>query len=102
VLMEGVPSHLSYEEIGGALTRVQGVTAVHDLHIWQMSSERTALSAHLLIGEPGAWPQTLAVAQRLLAERFAIDHVTLQPTWHQAPTGRRVIPVRPVKERRRP
>ena len=46
VLMEGVPAHLSYDEIGGALTRVPGVSAVHDLHIWHMTSERAALSAH--------------------------------------------------------
>ncbi len=49
VLMEGVPAHLPYEEIGRALTRVPGVEAVHDLHVWQMTSERAALSAHLLI-----------------------------------------------------
>ncbi len=98
VLMEGVPSHLSYEEIGATLTRIDGVSAVHDLHIWQMSSARTALSAHLLIRDPSRWPATLALAQHLLAERFSIDHVTLQPTWHEAQVGRRVIPVKPVKE----
>jgi len=38
----------------------------------------------------------LAAAQRLLAERFHIDHVTLQPTWHQPPSGKSVIPVTPV------
>jgi cobalt-zinc-cadmium efflux system protein len=96
VLMEGVPAHLDYEEVGRALSQLAGVSAVHDLHVWQMSSERAALSAHLLIREPAQWPQTLVAAQRLLAERFDIDHVTLQPTWHQAPAGKRVIPVVPV------
>lgn len=95
VLMEGVPTHLDYEEIGRALTQLPGVAAIHDLHVWHMSSERAALSAHLLIREPAKWPETLAAAQRLLAERFRIDHVTLQPTWHQPPSGR-VIPVTPV------
>ena len=87
VLMEGVPAHLDYETVGRALLRVPGVTAVHDLHVWQMTSERAALSAHLLIGEPTHWPQTLAAAQMLLADEFHIDHVTLQPTWHQAAGG---------------
>src|SRR5207244_6428821 len=82
VLMEGVPAHLSYEEIGRALSQLPGIAAVHDLHIWHMSSQRAALSAHLLIREPAKWPETLAAAQRLLADRFHIDHVTLQPTWH--------------------
>jgi len=96
VLMEGVPAHLDYEEIGQALTRVEGIAAVHDLHVWHMSSERAALSAHVLVREPAKWPQTLASAQRVLAERFRIDHVTLQPSWHQAPPGKRVIAVTPV------
>lgn len=96
VLMEGVPRHLDYEQIGAALTRLPGVAAVHDLHVWHMTSERVALSAHLLIREASLWPQTLAAAQRLLAERFHIDHVTLQPTWHQPLAGKRVIPVAPA------
>jgi cobalt-zinc-cadmium efflux system protein len=96
VLMEGVPAHLDYETVGRALLRVPGVTAVHDLHVWQMTSERAALSAHVLVAEPAQWPQTLAAAQLLLGEQFHIDHVTLQPTWHQVPAGKRVIPVRPV------
>ena len=61
-----------------------------------MTSERAALSAHVLIRDAAEWPQTLAAAQRLLAERFGIDHVTLQPAWHAAPAGERVIPVTPV------
>ena len=94
--MEGVPAHLDYEEIGKALTRVPGIAAVHDLHVWHMTSERAALSAHVLVREPSQWPQTLAAAQRVLAERFRIDHVTLQPAWHQAPPGKRIIAVTPV------
>jgi cobalt-zinc-cadmium efflux system protein len=61
-----------------------------------MSSERAALSAHVLVREPAKWPQTLASAQRVLAERFRIDHVTLQPSWHQPPPGKRVIAVTAV------
>jgi cobalt-zinc-cadmium efflux system protein len=96
VLMEGVPAHLSYDEIGRALARVPGVAAVHDLHVWHMTSHRAALSAHVLIREPAEWPQTLAAAQRLLSQRFGIDHVTLQPDWRVPVPGKRVIPVTPV------
>lgn len=96
VLMEGVPAHLSYDDIGTALTRLPGVTAVHDLHVWHMTSNRAALSAHLRVRDAAAWPQTLAAAQHLLAQRYGIDHVTLQPTWHQAPAGKRVIPLTPL------
>jgi cobalt-zinc-cadmium efflux system protein len=96
ILMEGVPAHLSYDEIGRALTRLPGVAAVHDLHVWHMTSERAALSAHLLIRDAAEWPDTLAAAQHLLAQRFGIDHVTLQPAWRSPVPGKRVIPVTPV------
>jgi cobalt-zinc-cadmium efflux system protein len=96
VLMEGVPAHLSYDEIGRALAGIRGVVGIHDLHVWHMTSDRVALSAHLLIQEPTEWPQTLAAAQRLLAERFGIDHITLQPDWRKPTPGKRVIPVTPI------
>ena len=96
VLMEGVPAHLSYDEIGRALTRLPGVSAVHDLHVWHMTSERAALSAHIVIRDPVDWPGTLQAAQHLLAERFGIDHVTLQPAWQRSAPGKRIIPVTPV------
>jgi cobalt-zinc-cadmium efflux system protein len=102
VLMESVPAHLSYDEIGTALTRLPGVSAVHDLHVWHMTSERTALSAHVVIRDPTEWPATLESAQHLLAERFGIDHVTLQPAWQRSVPGKRVIPVTPVSADEKP
>lgn len=94
VLMEGVPAHLDYGEIGNALSRLPGVSNVHDLHVWHMGSDDVALSAHVAIDDGSRWLATLAAAQRLLRERFRITHVTLQPDWpHAAPAGKRVIPV---------
>jgi len=93
VLMEGVPAHLDYNAIGNALARLPGVTGVHDLHVWNMTAERAALSAHIALADGYAWPQTLAGAQRMLAREFAIEHVTLQPDWPAAPPGKKVIPV---------
>lgn len=94
VLMEGVPAHLDYAEIGGALSRLPGVTNVHDLHVWHMGSEDVALSAHVAIDAGVEWPRTLGMAQRMLRERFSITHVTLQPDWPLvAPPGRKYIPV---------
>lgn len=78
-LMEGVPLHLSLEEIGKAMAGVQGVTSVHDLHIWSLTAERIALSAHVVTGRLENWPETLAGLQALLAQRYNIEHVTLQP-----------------------
>jgi len=96
VLMERVPPHLSYEAIGRALAALPGVTGVHDLHVWAMSADRVALSAHVALADGNAWPRTLASAQRMLARDFDIEHVTLQPSWPVPPSGRRVIPVAPA------
>jgi cobalt-zinc-cadmium efflux system protein len=99
VLMESVPKHLSYDTIGRALAALPGVTGVHDLHIWAMTAERTALSAHLTLADAAAWPQALVAAQRLLARDFGIDHVTLQPSWPVPTPAGRVIPLVPRDER---
>jgi cobalt-zinc-cadmium efflux system protein len=78
-LMEGVPLHLSLEEIGVAMAKVEGVVSVHDLHIWSLTAERIALSAHVAIGGLESWPETLIRLKALLAQRYGIEHVTLQP-----------------------
>ena len=102
VLMEGVPPHLSYQEIGRALATVPHVTSVHDLHVWHMSSERIALSAHALIDSPEHWPAVLHEGRKLLRERFAIEHVTLQPDWpgRQGEPAHRVIRVAAIEGKR--
>jgi cobalt-zinc-cadmium efflux system protein len=77
-LMEGVPLHLSLEEIGKAMTGVEGVIAVHDLHVWSLTAERIALSAHVVIGGLESWRNSSSIAT-LLAQRYGIEHPTLQP-----------------------
>jgi len=100
VLMEAVPARLSYDAVGRALAGLPGVTGVHDLHVWHMSAERVALSAHLVLTDGAAWPRALAAAQRMLARDFAIEHVTLQPAWPVPPPAGRVIPLAPAIEAR--
>ena len=100
VLMEGVPAHLDYQAIGTALSQVPGVSSVHDLHVWHMSAQHAALSAHVAIDDGTQWLRILSDARAMLAERFRIDHVTLQPSWPaQSPFGdRRVIPIAPAAD----
>ena len=96
VLMERVPEHLDYAEIGRALASIPGVRDVHDLHVWSMGADEVALSAHMGIEAGESWPRVLAEAQRRMRERFGIAHLTLQPDWPRASraTTRRVIPVK--------
>lgn len=79
LLLDGVPSGIDLPAVGHALAELDGVIEVHDLHIWRLSAERTALSAHLVIDNAQHWQARLTAAQALLRERFAIDHATLQP-----------------------
>ena len=78
-LMEGVPPELSLPEVGTAMAAVPGVVSVHDLHIWMLSGERVSLSAHVVVPDMARWEDTLRALQQLAAERFRIEHVTLQP-----------------------
>ena len=100
VLMEGVPMHLDYDAIGRSLASLPGVADVHDLHIWNMSSEGVALSAHLSIARGEDWLPLLAQARRMLATDYAIRHATLQPTWPVPPArdDRKIIPVHAADE----
>ncbi len=79
VVMEGVPLHLSLEEVGSAMAAQPGIHSVHDLHIWTLASGKLALSAHLVVERLEQWPQILSQQRELLAQRFGIDHITLQP-----------------------
>ena len=78
-LMEGVPPHLSLEEIGRAMAAVPGVSSVHDLHIWSVAPDEPMLSAHLTLKDLRHWPALLSEMRALLAERYGIEHATLQP-----------------------
>lgn len=78
-LMEGVPLHLTLEEIGREMAGVSGVVSVRDLHVWSVTSEKTMLSAHLLVADMARWESILAQSRELLHERYGIEHITLQP-----------------------
>jgi cobalt-zinc-cadmium efflux system protein len=85
VLMEGVPPHLDLNIVGDSLARVTGVNSIHDLHIWMLSSGMPALSAHVVLEDISHWTKILDEMRYLLRQRFAIDHVTLQPEIEDTP-----------------
>lgn len=79
ILMEGVPDHLDLHEVQETLSQQTDVKAVHDLHIWTLSSGKTALSAHIDIDNITKWDEVLLTLKSVLHEKYHIDHITLQP-----------------------
>ena len=80
ILLEGVPEGLSVMKINESLRSVEAVTNVHDLHIWNLSSDSVALSAHITLDstlEPDN-ENTLASIKTLLDRDFNIQHTTIQ------------------------
>ena len=76
--LDAVPEGVDSGAVRAHLMAVPGVTALHDLHIWGMSTTETALTCHLVMpqGHPG--DEALSVIARELEERFHIHHTTLQ------------------------
>lgn len=76
--LHAVPAHIDAVDVRDYLSGLPGVTEVHDLHIWAMSTTEIALTAHLLIpaGHPG--DAFLHEVSERLAHRFHIQHATLQ------------------------
>lgn len=78
ILLEGVPNGLAVKEIRDSILKVAGVSDVHDLHVWALTSGKNSLSIHV-VQAPGANPQELtADIRRLLLNRFEISHTTVQ------------------------
>jgi cobalt-zinc-cadmium efflux system protein len=80
ILMEAVPRHLEIEEVCGTIGAAPGVLAVHDLHVWTISSGHYALSAHVVVdrAELGRNDAILDDVKARLRERLHIDHTTIQ------------------------
>jgi cobalt-zinc-cadmium efflux system protein len=80
VLLESTPAHISLGELAAALRGVPGVLEVHDLHVWSLTPNLHALSSHIVI-EDRLTSETAQVrnqVEKLLAERYEINHTTLQ------------------------
>jgi cobalt-zinc-cadmium efflux system protein len=78
VLLDIAPAGLPVQEIGTAMASHPGVVQVHDLHVWEVTTEFPTLSAHVLV-EPGADCHGIRrELETLLLDRFGLEHTTLQ------------------------
>lgn len=80
ILMEAVPKHIDVAAVQRQMESADGVVAVHDLHVWCISSGMVALSAHLVVSAAGLGNNDAILTQvkKHLRHSFGIDHTTLQ------------------------
>jgi cobalt-zinc-cadmium efflux system protein len=78
LLLDAVPPHIDPEAVQDYLAGLPGVTDVHDVHIWSMSTTEVALTAHLVVPWDSCAPSMLSDAALEIERRFKIGHVTIQ------------------------
>lgn len=77
ILLEAVPRHISLEEVRGQMLGVAGVNAVHDLHVWTVTSGVVAMSGHAVVPDLSSHPEALVRLKQVLAG-LGIGHATIQ------------------------
>ena len=78
VLLEGTPAHINLAMVEEAILSTEGVRAIHDLHVWTISSGLDALSAHVCHEDDVVQQELLKRLRKLLHDEFGIDHLTIQ------------------------
>ena len=80
ILLEGTPRGLELARVECALREIDGVNDIHDLHVWSIGSETSALSCHISIADipPSASERILRDVKECLHREFRIDHTTIQ------------------------
>jgi cobalt-zinc-cadmium efflux system protein len=78
IFLEAAPRGVDVDAIGHAMVSQPGVTEVHDLHVWEVSSGFVALSAHVRVGMDDDCHAARRALERLLHDDYDIEHTTLQ------------------------
>ncbi len=78
ILLEGTPEGLSLDDVTTAMLGVAGVTEVHDLHVWVLTSGKNSLTAHVVHTSDVSPAQIIENIQALVAKRFEVFHTTIQ------------------------
>ncbi|CAL8091627.1 unnamed protein product [Calicophoron daubneyi] len=78
VIMESTPRHIKFAEVKDALQRIPGVRSVHDLHIWSLTLNKIAASAHLAVESCKESAEILQQANDLLRKQYGVHDLTVQ------------------------
>lgn len=91
VLMASAPGELSTEAVRSALSEVEGVAGIHDLHVWTLTSGLVMLTAHANLNRSADAQGALREMCNVARERFGILHCTIQPEMGASHTGDRKV-----------
>ena len=89
VLLDGTPADVDLAAVRRTLAETPGVTAVHDLHVWALTSGTNALSAHVVVAEGTTYADVLTAATTRVTAGHQVAHVTVQvepPGWERGET----------------
>lgn len=78
ILLEGAPEGVDVDEVARTMLAVPGVTGVHDLHVWVLTSGKNALTAHVVHAASIDGAALIEPLKEMLADRFKVFHTTLQ------------------------
>ncbi len=78
ILLEGVPPNVDLRPLETALKEIPGIKAVHDLHVWTITSGLDSMSGHIVVTDMSESPRVLRAVRDAMKDKFGLEHVTVQ------------------------
>lgn len=78
ILLEGTPATVKPEAVRDTIQGVPGVIAVHDLHVWSLTTGVDNMSAHVRVHDVSQGPTVVRAIRQQLVERYGLSHVTIE------------------------
>jgi cobalt-zinc-cadmium efflux system protein len=83
ILLEGAPAHIDLKSLSEGIVSAAGVSSVHDLHVWTLTSGVVAMSCHVVAAPGRAGSDVLARVSGIAQGSFGIDHATIQVEYEE-------------------
>lgn len=94
ILLQGVPPTIALEQLREDIRRVNGVTSLHELHVWQLSESKIIASVHVCVernGNGGREYMSVAGDIREVLHKWGVHSCTIQPEFDHDEDGKRTV-----------
>lgn len=78
ILLEGTPARVKHDDVKASIAGIPGVMAVHDLHVWSLTTGMDNLSAHVMVEDASEGPAIVARIRQTLVDEYHLHHVTIE------------------------